>query len=57
MLEVCTEECISPKQVSFISLFMAVALNIMGYPKKRVEDINFLCVKENAHENSRVYFE
>ena len=57
MVEVCTEECVSPKQVSFISLFMAVAFNIMGYPKKRVEDINFLCVKENAHENSRVYFE
>lgn len=57
MVEVCTEEGTSPKQVSFILLFMAVAFNIMGYPKKKVEDVNFLCVKENAHENSRVYFE
>ena len=56
MVEVFTEKAVSPKQVFCALLFFAVAFIIMGYPKKRFEDINILCVKETACDSSRVYF-
>ena len=56
MVEVCTGKAVSPKQVFFVLLVFGVAFIIMGYLKKRFEEVNIFCVKETACDNSRVYF-
>ena len=55
MVEVCTKEGVFSKQVIYIFLFFAVIVIIMSYSIKKAVGINILCVRETAHENSRVY--
>ena len=55
MVEVCTKEGVSPKQVIYILLFFAVIFIIMSYSIKKAVGINILCVRKAAHENSRAY--
>ena len=65
MLDVCVEEdYLLPKYFSILRLFFVVVVVvvvivvvvfiIMSYPNKRVEEINILCMKETAYENSRI---
>ena len=43
MVDLCTEECISPELVFFSLIFLALVFTVMGYRNKRVTKINF-CV-------------
>ena len=38
----------------FVVVVVVVVFIIMSYPNKRVEEINILCMKETAYENSRI---
>lgn len=48
MVDLCTEECISPELVFFSLIFLALVFTVMGYRNKRVTKINFSVCEGNS---------